>query len=69
MSSDREAKVCRLPHLRQCALLKNRYFSRFNFFLVIFMFCHIGVLLLSNFRSVCFIHMNIFVKCNKNEHL
>ena len=55
--------------LRGHALLKIYFFSIFIYFLVIFFFCHINILLLSNCRSVCFIHMNKFSKCNKNEHL
>ena len=63
------AVAAQLWMLRGHALLKIIFFSIFIYFLVIFFFCHINILLLSNCRSVCFIHMNKFSKCNKSEHL
>ena len=48
---------------------KNPVFSIFIYFCVIFFFCHINILLLSICRPVCFIHINKFSKCYKNEHL
>ena len=48
---------------------KQVLFSIFIYFLVILFFCHINILLLSSCQSMCFIHINKFSKCNKNEHL
>ena len=46
---------------------KNTDFSSFYFFE--FFFLHITILLLSNYRYVCFIDNTKTSKCNKNEHL
>ena len=46
---------------------QNTDFSSFILFL--FFFLHITMLLLSNYRYVCFIYNNKTSKCNKNEHL
>ena len=48
---------------------KRKFFPDFYLLFGQFLFCHISILLLFNCRSVCFMHMNKFSKCNKNEHL